>query len=320
MRDGQVDLDLAQVRAFVAAADALNFSRAAAHLHLTQQALSKRVQRLEHALGGPLFSRGGRSVELTDAGRRFLPEARRLLVLAESAAATARNGNAHLRVDVWGQLHAPLRMVGRVLDADEGLEVEPSMRRGLAAATAALLRSEVDAAFGRVHDLGTPWPRSLRHALVHLDALGVLVRAEHPLAGTSLRPADLEGTTLWAPATRDAPEYSGYIRRFADSFGARVDATGTNLGIDRVIMQLGERTNMMTLVPADIPVPAGSGCRVVPLVDPVPRYPWSVVWRRDDADPALARFLRCLLAVGRADRRFDARRDWLPEIDRTPQP
>ncbi|HEY4419844.1 MAG TPA: LysR family transcriptional regulator [Pseudonocardia sp.] len=316
MRDGQVDLDLAQVRAFVAAADVLNFSRAAAHLHLTQQALSKRVQRLEHALGGALFSRTGRSVELTDAGRRFLPEARRLLVLAESA--TARNSNPRLRVDVWGQLLAPLRLVGRVLDADDGLEVEPSMRRGLAASTAALLRGEVDAAFGRVHDLGTPWPRSLRHALVHLDALGVLVRADHPLAGESLRPADLGGTALWAPATRDAPEFSGYIRRFAESFGARVDATGTNLGIDQVIRQLGERADMMTLVPASIPVRAESGYRVVRLVDPVPRYPWSVVWRRDDADPVLARFLHCLLEVGRADRPFDARREWLPETDRAP--
>jgi Bacterial regulatory helix-turn-helix protein, lysR family len=76
-----VDLDLTQVRAFVAAAEQLHFGRAAAQLFLTQQALSKRIARLEQALGEQLFVRGTRGVELSDAGRRFLPHARQLLAV-----------------------------------------------------------------------------------------------------------------------------------------------------------------------------------------------------------------------------------------------
>src|SRR5437773_6718267 len=102
-----MELDLTQVRAFVVTAEQLHFGRAAARLFLTQQALSKRIQRLEHSLGEPLFVRGPRGVELTEADHRFLPHARALLAAAESA----RPVSWPLRLDVWGQVQAPLRIV-----------------------------------------------------------------------------------------------------------------------------------------------------------------------------------------------------------------
>ena len=97
-----MDLDLAQVRAFVAVAEQLHFGRAAAKLFLTQQALSKRIQRLESSLGEALFLRYHQNVELTPAGRRFLPHARTLLAVADAAALAARPQTRPLRVDVWG--------------------------------------------------------------------------------------------------------------------------------------------------------------------------------------------------------------------------
>ena len=82
-----MDLDLAQVRAFVVAAEQLHFGRAAAKLFLTQQALSKRIQRLEQTLGEQLFLRSHHGVQLSEAGRRFLPHARELLATADTATA-----------------------------------------------------------------------------------------------------------------------------------------------------------------------------------------------------------------------------------------
>lgn len=82
--------DLNQLRCFVAVAEELHFSRAAARLNMTQPPLSRQIQVLEHIVDAPLLERTSRSVRLTPAGRSFLPEARRILKLAESASQVAR--------------------------------------------------------------------------------------------------------------------------------------------------------------------------------------------------------------------------------------
>jgi DNA-binding transcriptional LysR family regulator len=63
----------------------LHFRRASEQLFLSQPALSKRIQRLEDKLKGALFVRSRRKVALTDAGKRFLPKAIKLLQDAEDA-------------------------------------------------------------------------------------------------------------------------------------------------------------------------------------------------------------------------------------------
>jgi DNA-binding transcriptional LysR family regulator len=65
-----------ELEAFVAVAELGSFQKAADKLHLTQPGLSRRIQKLEHALGVELFHRTTRSVALTGVGRQFLPMAR----------------------------------------------------------------------------------------------------------------------------------------------------------------------------------------------------------------------------------------------------
>jgi DNA-binding transcriptional LysR family regulator len=72
-------MELDQLRYFVAVARAGNFTRAAEQEGVTQPALSQQVQKLEVSLGVQLFERRGRSVRLTRAGERLLPQARWLL-------------------------------------------------------------------------------------------------------------------------------------------------------------------------------------------------------------------------------------------------
>jgi len=93
-------IDTAGVQAFIAIAAQRNFRVAAAELHITQTALSRRLQGLEAYLGVKLIERTTRSVELTQIGRDFLPRTRRLLEELETALTEIRETGKALRGDV----------------------------------------------------------------------------------------------------------------------------------------------------------------------------------------------------------------------------
>lgn len=78
---------LRQLRAFAAVAEAGSFTAAARKLHLTQSALSVMVRELEREMGVQLLDRHTRSVQLSEAGREFLPSVLRVLGDLESAIA-----------------------------------------------------------------------------------------------------------------------------------------------------------------------------------------------------------------------------------------
>jgi DNA-binding transcriptional LysR family regulator len=84
-------MELRHLRYFVAVAEELNFTRAAAKLHLAQPSLTRQVQNLEAELGVRLLDRSRNQVVLTQEGRSFLADARRILDLTtESILAVQR--------------------------------------------------------------------------------------------------------------------------------------------------------------------------------------------------------------------------------------
>src|SRR4026209_2509515 len=83
-------MELGELKVFVTVATEHSFSRAAIKLCRTQPAVSQAVRRLEEDLGALLFDRSTKSVKLTDAGDALLPEAIRLLRMADEAVATVR--------------------------------------------------------------------------------------------------------------------------------------------------------------------------------------------------------------------------------------
>ncbi len=94
--------DVQGLRAFLAVAEQLSFTRAAESLFLTQSAVSHQIARLEREVGGPLFERRGRATSLTRVGRELVGPARRVFTALDDAMAAARGaarpGLGRLRV------------------------------------------------------------------------------------------------------------------------------------------------------------------------------------------------------------------------------
>ena len=83
-------MELRHLRYFVAVAEALNFSKAAAKLRVAQPALSRQVQGLEDEIGVDLFKRSPRGATLTAEGKLLLQEARQLIAQADEAVKKVR--------------------------------------------------------------------------------------------------------------------------------------------------------------------------------------------------------------------------------------
>lgn len=95
-------MELRHLRYFVCVAEEQNIGRAALRLHISQPPLTRQIQQLEELLGAQLFHRTPRGVDLTDAGRVLLDDARNILGLAERAAERTSKAAQGLlgRVDV----------------------------------------------------------------------------------------------------------------------------------------------------------------------------------------------------------------------------
>jgi DNA-binding transcriptional LysR family regulator len=93
-----MDLELRQLRCLVAIADAGTFTDAGLELGVSQAAVSRSLQALEHVLGVRLLHRTSRTVTPTSAGLRVLAQARQLLTQADNLLSEAATGHTVLRV------------------------------------------------------------------------------------------------------------------------------------------------------------------------------------------------------------------------------
>ena len=289
------NLELRQLRYFVAVAEELHFGRAAARLHMTQPPLSQTIQALEATLGTPLFERSQRSVALTPAGAALLPEARRILQQAGALpelvrrAAAGTSGTlslAFVSTADYSVLPALLR---------EFREAWPQVQIDLREATSDLQLE--DLAQQRI-DAGLLIPPLPERARIELDYLPVL---KEPLVLAA--PAGMKAlrgkNRVELPALADLPLII-FPRRIAPALHDTILACFHGAGLTPRIGQ--EAIQMQTIVGL---VSAGMGIALVPqsvsnlkragvdyraLADPVPLVETGLAWRRDNRSPVLPPF------------------------------
>jgi DNA-binding transcriptional LysR family regulator len=175
-------MDLAQLEAFVEVARRGRFRRAAEALFLTQPSLSARIHKLEGDLNVMLFHRLGRGVRLTDAGKAFLPYARRALgsleqardaleALQQVAGGTLRVGAARaMSAYVLPEILAQFRL------EHPGIDVHIQTARS-SEVLLMVVNEEVDVGLGR----------NLRHpdvaaTLLYEEEVSLVTHPQHPFA------------------------------------------------------------------------------------------------------------------------------------------
>lgn len=305
-------MDLDAVRTFVAVADAGQFQQAADGLAVTQQAVSKRVAALEREFGVRLFTRTPRGAGLTPAGQRFLTPARELLRAAERAAAAVLPGSRPLQVDVIGPRIAPGRMMRRFHRDHPEIELEVVTHFDVGSAIDAVRYGCTDASFRAIGMSARQLRDDLRAAPVLDEPLHLLTGPRHPLAGAaSVSPAELAGHRIWMPGIVAGTEWAAYYDELARAFGLSIDSAGPNFGSEDMLDTLAGSADSVTLIGADTRLrwPSGDDLRRIPLRDPVPVYPHSLIWRSGNDHPGLA-VLRAYLEDAYV-RRPDIR-TWLP--------
>jgi DNA-binding transcriptional LysR family regulator len=296
-------VDLDAVRTFVAVADVGQFQEAAAALSITQQAVSKRVAALERDLEVRLFTRTARGSQLTIDGQAFLPHARELLRVEARADASVRPGRRALRVDVHSRRIAPAVLLQDFYRMHPEIELDVvTLVADVDAAIAAVEAGTIDATFHGV-PAPTQVPDTVKITRVIDERHELLVGPGHALAGArAVTPAQLVGHRIWMPGMDPASEWAAYYDELAATFGLTIDVVGPSFGYEALLAEIADSPVLATLVGEGSRYlwPDRYDLRRIPVRDPAPVYPMSLIWRDDNPHPALVK-LRAYLASRRAD-------------------
>jgi DNA-binding transcriptional LysR family regulator len=296
-------VDLEAVRTFVAVVDTGQFQEAAATLSITQQAVSKRIAALEKDLGVRLFSRTAGGARLTVDGQALLPHARELLRVEQRADASVRPGRRALRVDVINRRIAPTVVLQDFYRLHPETELDVVTLSGdVDAAIATVEAGTIDATFHAIPAQQVV-PDVIRTARAIDDPHQLLVGPRHPLANArSVTPSQLAGHRIWMPGLAAGTEVAAYYDEFASAFGLTIDVVGPVFGNEVLLAEIADSSDLGTLVGEGSQYlwPDSYDLRRIPLRDPTPVYPLSVIWRGDNPHPTLVR-LRAYLESRRAE-------------------
>lgn len=286
-------MNLRQLKYFIAVAEERNIGRAAERLNISQPPLTRQIHQIEEALGGQLFIRTPRGVELTMAGKLLLEEARYIVGRMDQARERVRRASlgqyGRLDVAIFGS--AILGLIPRIIrefkqtypDIDVVLHALGKLQQ-----LEALRNDVIDVAFNRLLD---PEPGLICEEISR-ERLLLAVQEGNPLVEKGIASiSDLKGQPIVAfpsgsrgfiEKVQQLCRDRGFSPRIAQSVGDAVT------GMALVASGFG-----ICLVPDSVRTLTLPGVVYLPLTDPVVEasVDLSCIYRKDDNSPVLPNFL-----------------------------
>ena len=296
-------MELRHLRYFLAVAEELNFTRAAKRLNMAQPPLTQQIKALEAEMGVTLLDRTGYRVELTDAGRSFVPQVTRILADVRNAVAIAKRAAAgelgHVRVGFTESASFNPRVTAAFRNFRTACpDVEMSLEESPSTVLAAALRDgRIDAAF-----LRPPLRTGEGIALHPIDEeeMVVALSSTHPLAQRAdLEMGDLaEETFVLYPRT----ERPG----LADSVIAACQKAGFAPKVQQYTPQLSSTINLVaaalgiSIVPGSMRGLQPQAVTYKRLRDQRLTAPLGVAHRAGESSAAVLRFIETARSVAAA--------------------
>lgn len=295
-------MELRHLRYFVAVADALNFTKAAEQLHLAQPSLTRQIANLEAEIGVQLLNRTKHRVTLTEEGRVFLMDARRILALAfesvEAVQRLSRGETGQLNVgyvpnfnfELLPQTLGSFRQVCPQITLNL-FEMIPSEQ------FRALEEHKIDLGFVGFRPRLSP--KDLQWECVCRQEISAALSPRHPLAKKrSVKLEDLKtmffvgmsetkypGYREWLNDTCRSASFSPRVLQEADFEAGLLAFVAENLGVALVREQISRRPS--------------SGVVFRPFQPPLQTDYW-VTWHKNNTSPGLQKYIEIIKnAAGR---------------------
>jgi DNA-binding transcriptional LysR family regulator len=296
-------VELHHVRDFVAVAEELSFTGAANKLHVAQPSLTRKIRNLEEEIGVELFDRRKGHLELTEAGRAFLADAKRLLALAaesiETARRISRNEAEQFRIGYtagfdYHRLPVTLAAFHRVC---------PRARLSLFDMTCAeqmraLERGQIDIGFIGMPDALTG--TGLRgESVASYELLVALPETSALAAKPSITVKNLEDVPFIGLNVKEYPHYDEWMRRVCQPAAWRPRTVQTPDRLSVLLNSVAAGLGVALMVEQNRNLPHDGV--VFRRLKPPLRVELCVAWRDDNVSHPLHAYLRILRSIGRPD-------------------
>jgi len=297
------DLEVRELRCFVAVAEELNVARAAARLRMSQPALSKAIQGIERKLGVVLMTRSPRGVELTEAGY-VLHDHARIALDAVSAAGlrTARAGRPDKRLVVAVKPGPDVELLHEIRTGYEESGAGPRVHLavgGRGDQLAMLRDGRADVAFyeGIVDQL------DVNFEVLRSEPRIAVLPPRHPLANRPvLHRADLLGEAVptWPGASAEATAFTDAVDLFPHPFPPV--PRGPLVGNVAELLDVVAHEQAVAFVPSSVQVLYPAARVVFARMADISPSDLVVAWPRNSRSHAVAAFVRTAVMVAAAAR------------------